>query len=102
MTCLAPDYGIHPGLWNPFPLLHYAFEASGPLAAKAAVFNSNYVADVASSIPMEPNFTEDGFYNDFFKMLGYFYGDNLGLEGASRLCVLVGTRQEHAANFEAV
>ena len=29
MPCLAPDYCIHPGPWNPFPLLHYSFEASG-------------------------------------------------------------------------
>ena len=52
-----------------------------PLAAKAAAFNSNYVADVASSIATEPDFTEDG----FFKMLGYFFGDIVGLEGASGL-----------------
>ena len=28
---------------------------------------------------------QDGFYNDFFKMLGYFYGDIVGLEGESGL-----------------
>ena len=56
-----------------------------PLAAKASVFNSNIVADVALSVATEPDFTKDGFYNDFFKMLGYFYGDIAGLEGASGL-----------------
>ena len=54
-----------------------------PLAAKASVFNSNFVDDVASSVATEPGFSEDGFYNDFSKMLGYFYGDIVGLEGAS-------------------
>ena len=56
-----------------------------PLAAKASVFNSNFVDDVASSVATEPGFSEDGFYNDFSKMLGYFYGDIVGLEGASGL-----------------
>ena len=56
-----------------------------PLAAKASVFNRNFVDDVASSVATEPDFTEDGFYNDFSKMLGYFYGDIVGLEGASGL-----------------
>ena len=56
-----------------------------PLAAKASVFNSKFVDDVASSVATEPGFSEDGFYNDFFKMLGYFYGDIVGLEGASGL-----------------
>ena len=56
-----------------------------PLAAKASVFNSNFVDDVASSIATEPDFTEDGFYNDFSEMLGYFYDDTMGLEGASGL-----------------
>ena len=56
-----------------------------PLAPKASVFNSNFVADhdVAPSVATEPDFTKDGFYNKFFKMLGYFYGDIAGLEGAS-------------------
>ena len=45
-----------------------------PLAAKASVFNSNFVDDVGSSVATEPGFTEDGFYNDFSKMLGFFYG----------------------------
>ena len=43
-------------------------------------------------------FTEDGFYSHFFKMLGYFYGNIVGLEGASvlrsdqpcRRCVIKG------------
>ena len=56
-----------------------------PLAAKASVFHSNFVDDVASKVATEPDFTEDGFYNDFSKMLGYFYGDIVGLEGASGL-----------------
>ena len=34
---------------------------------------------------MEPDFTEDGFYNNFSKMLGYFYSNIVGLEGASGL-----------------
>ena len=34
---------------------------------------------------MEPDFTEDGFYNDFSKMLGYSYGDVVGLQDASVL-----------------
>ena len=33
----------------------------------------------------EPDFTEDRFYINFFKMLGYFYGDIVGLMGASVL-----------------
>ena len=49
------------------------------------VFNGNFVHDVASTVATEPDFTEDGFYNDFSKMLGYFYGDIVGLEGASGL-----------------
>ena len=31
---------------------------------------------------MEPDFTGDEFYNDFSKMLGYFYGHIVDLEGA--------------------
>ena len=27
-SCLSPDYCIHPGPWNPFPLLHDVFQAS--------------------------------------------------------------------------
>ena len=56
-----------------------------PLAAKAFVFNSNFVDDVASSVATEPDFTEGWFYIDFSKMLGYFYGDIVVLEGASVL-----------------
>ena len=56
-----------------------------PLAAKAFVFNRNFVDDVASSVATEPDFTEDLFYIDFPKMLGYVYGDIVGLEGASVL-----------------
>ena len=56
-----------------------------PLAAKASVFTSDFVDDVASSVATEPDFTEDGFYNDYFKLLGYFYGDIVGLEGVSGL-----------------
>ena len=56
-----------------------------PLAAKASVFYSNYVDDVESLVATEPDFTEDGIYNDFFKVLCYFYGDIKGLEGASGL-----------------
>ena len=32
---------------------------------------------------MEPDFNEDGIYSDFSKMLGFFYGDIVGLEDAS-------------------
>ena len=38
-----------------------------------------------SSVATEPDFTEDRFYIDFPKMLGYVYGDIVGLEGASVL-----------------
>ena len=38
-----------------------------------------------SSVATEPDFTEDRFYIDFPKMLGYVYGDIVGLEGASLL-----------------
>ena len=55
---------------------------SKPLAAKASVFNRNFVDDVASTVA---DFTEDGFYNDFSKMLGFFYGNIVGLEGTSGL-----------------
>ena len=58
---------------------------SKTLAAKASVLNSNFVGDVESSVATEPDFTENGVYNDFFKMLGYFFGDIVGLEGASGL-----------------
>ena len=58
---------------------------SKTLAAKASVLNCNFVGDIESSVATEPDFTEDGFYNDFSKMLGYFYGDIVGLEGASGL-----------------
>ena len=56
-----------------------------PLAA--SVFNRNFVDDVVLSVATEPAFTEDGFYNDFFKMLGHFYGNIVGLESASGLCL---------------
>ena len=61
-----------------------------PPAAKASVFKRNFVvdvvsSDVVSSVVTEPDFTKDGFYNDFSKMLGYFYGDIVGFEGS---CVL--------------
>ena len=57
---------------------------SKPLAAKASDFNGNVVDDVASTVA---HFTEDGFYSIFFqsifsKILGFFYGDIVGLEGA--------------------
>ena len=89
-SCLAPDYCIHPGRagpWNPFPVLHDAFEASGcqSICLQRQVVVGNFVDDVVSTVATEPDFTEDGFYNDFFKMLGYFYGDIVGLEGASGL-----------------
>ena len=57
-----------------------------PLAAKTFVFNRNFIDDVASSVAMEPDFTEDRFNINFPKMLGYFYGDIVGSEGASVLC----------------
>ena len=41
--------------------------------------------DVASSVATKAAFTEDGFYKDFHKMLGYFCGDIVGLDGASEL-----------------
>ena len=56
-----------------------------PLAAKASGLNGNFVDDVASSVATEPDFTEDRFNINFSKMLGYFYGDIVGLEGASGL-----------------
>ena len=56
-----------------------------PLAARASFFNSNFVDEVASSVATEPDFTEDGFYNYFSKMLGYLYGEIVGLEGTSGL-----------------
>ena len=56
-----------------------------PLAAKASVFNRNYEDDVVSSVTTEPDFTEEEFYNQVSKMLGYFYCDIVGLEGASVL-----------------
>ena len=37
------------------------------------------------SVTTEAAFTEDCFYKDFFKMLGYFYGDIIGLDGATGL-----------------
>ena len=70
-------------------LLHDAFQASSCQsiclqAAKATVFNGNFVYDVVSTVATEPD-TEDGFFSDFSKMLGFFYGDIVGLEGASGL-----------------
>ena len=64
---------------------HTYMMPSKPLAAKASVFNGNFVDDVASTVATDPDFTEDGLYNDFLKMLGFFYGDIVGLEGASGL-----------------
>ena len=52
-----------------------------PLAAKASVVNRNFIDDVVSSVVTEPDFTKDGFYNYFSKMLSYFCGDIVGLEG---------------------
>ena len=71
--CLTPDYCIHPGPWNPIPLLHDAFHA------KASVFNSNFVDDVTSTpVATEPDFTKDRFYNYFFRMLGSSMTTSLG------------------------
>ena len=56
------------------------------LAAKASVFDGNFVDHFASTVTTEPGFTKDGFFNDFFKMPGFFCGDIVGLEGASGLC----------------
>ena len=53
---------------------HTYMMPSKPRAAKASVFNGNFVDDVASTFT---DFTEDGFYNDFFHIMG--------LKGASRL-----------------
>ena len=36
-----------------------------------------------SSVATEPDFTEERFYIDFPKMLGYVYSEIVGLEGAS-------------------
>ena len=47
-------------------------------AAKATVFNGNFVHDVASTVAREPDFTEDGFYSHFSKMLGFFYVEIVG------------------------
>ena len=65
-----------------------AFQASscqiiGLQAAKATVVNGNFAYDFASTDATELDFTEDGFYSDFSKMLGFFYGDIVGLEAAS-------------------
>ena len=38
-----------------------------------------------SSVATEPDFTEDGFYIDFPKMLGYVYCNIVGFKGASVL-----------------
>ena len=75
---------------NIYLLLHDAFQASscqiiGLQAAKATVVNGNFAYDFASTDATELDFTEDGFYSDFSKMLGFFYGDIVGLEGASGL-----------------
>ena len=56
-----------------------------PLAAKASVFNSNFVDDFVSSVSTEPDFTKDRFYIDFFKLLGYFYDNIVGLEAQWRV-----------------
>ena len=56
------------------------------LSPAPSVFNSNFVDDVASTVATEPDFIKDWLYNDFFKMLGFFYGDVVGLECASGLC----------------
>ena len=50
------------------------------LSPAPSVFNGNFVDDVASTVATEPDFIKvfrfkDGLYNDFFKMLGFFYGD---------------------------
>ena len=37
------------------------------------------------SVVTEPDIAEDRFYNDFSKMLGYFYGGIMGVAGASGL-----------------
>ena len=66
-------------------VVHYAFEAPGCQLGKASVFNSNLVDNVMLSVVTEPDITEDRFYNDFSKMLGYLYDDIVGLEGASGL-----------------
>ena len=65
------------------------------LAAKSSVFklpkqgssivNGNFVYDCAMTVATKPDLTKDGFYNNFFKMLGYYNGDIVGLEGASGL-----------------
>ena len=57
---------------------------SRSLAAKASVLNGNFVDDVALTVAMEQDFAKDGFYNDFPKLLGFFYGYR-GLGGASGL-----------------
>ena len=60
---------------------------SKPLAAKSSVFKlpKQQSSTATSTVATEPDFTQDGFYNNFSKMLGYFYGDIMGLEGASGL-----------------
>ena len=56
--------------------LHYAFKAS---SCRSICLQRTLSSTTG------PDFTKDGFYNKFSKMLGYFYGDIVGLEGASGL-----------------
>ena len=42
-------------------------------------------ATVTSTVATEPDFTKDGFYDEFSKLLGFFYHDIVGLEGSSGL-----------------
>ena len=65
---------------------------SKPLAAKSSVFNlpkqrsstaTSFMMSRRQSLRNQTSPKTD--YNDFFKMLGYFYGDIVGLEVASGL-----------------
>ena len=71
-----------------FSPLHDAFHTP---AAKASVFDGNFVDDIMMALAVG---TEVGhgtrrhlrrILHDFSKMLGFFYGDIVGLESASGL-----------------
>ena len=81
---LAPDYCIHPGPWDPFPLLHDAFQAS---SCQSICLQQQlcWWWLVHSRLHQR---SKDRFYNDFSKMLGFFrvlLWHHRGLGGASGL-----------------
>ena len=70
---------------NPFPLLHHAFTA-----AKASVFNRNFLDDVAmhscivSSVAVAMDFTKRRILQRFFQNAGLLPWRHCGFEGASQ------------------